>query len=69
MMAAAKRFGAPAGPLYQFKCPMALGGKGATWLQKDRDTRNPYYGEDMLGCGGVIDALVGAGKTEGHDHD
>ena len=33
MMAAAKRFGSSAGPLYQFKCPMAFDGRGAIWLQ------------------------------------
>ena len=69
MMTAAKRFGAPSGPLYQFRCPMALGGEGATWVQTDKETRNPYLGQDMLRCGGVIDALSGVDEKEGHDHD
>ncbi|MDA0321967.1 MAG: efflux RND transporter periplasmic adaptor subunit [Verrucomicrobia bacterium] len=59
IMAAAKRFGAPSGPLYQFKCPMALGGEGATWIQNDKDTRNPYFGEAMLGCGEIREVLGG----------
>jgi Cu(I)/Ag(I) efflux system membrane fusion protein len=64
IMAVVKQSGTPAGPLYQFKCPMARGGEGATWIQTDRDTRNPYFGEAMPGCGRVIDALAGAAKQE-----
>ena len=69
MMAAAKRFGAPSGPLYQFQCPMALDGEGATWIQSDKDKRNPYFGESMLRCGSQIDALAGVDKKDGHHHD
>lgn len=36
---------------YLFFCPMALGGKGAVWLQADTTLRNPYFGKTMLGCG------------------
>jgi Cu(I)/Ag(I) efflux system membrane fusion protein len=31
----------------QFYCPMAK----ADWLQKDKDTSNPYYGKAMAECG------------------
>jgi len=74
MMASAKRFGAPLRSLYQFNCPMAFGGKGATWMQHDKQTRNPYYGKAMLRCGSVIEALSAADKKdqeakEGSHHD
>jgi len=34
-------------------CPMALGGKGANWLQKssDKKVNNPYFGAKMAHCG------------------
>ncbi len=36
--------------VYQYHCPMALGGRGAIWLQVDQKVRNPYFGSTMLGC-------------------
>ncbi len=39
---------------FQFKCPMAFDGRGATWLQEDEATRNPYFGDAMLKCGDVV---------------
>jgi Cu(I)/Ag(I) efflux system membrane fusion protein len=59
MMSALQRFGAPGGPLYQLKCPMALGGEGATWIQNHKETRNPYYGASMLSCGKVQEVVGG----------
>ncbi len=33
-------------------CPMAMGGKGADWLQKsDDEIQNPYMGKKMPHCG------------------
>jgi Cu(I)/Ag(I) efflux system membrane fusion protein len=32
-------------------CPMADEGKGATWVQKDEEIANPYFGAAMLRCG------------------
>ena len=32
-------------------CPMAYGGKGAFWIQRDGPLANPYYGKAMLNCG------------------
>ena len=40
--------------LYLQKCPMANKNKGAFWLSKDKDIRNPYYGDEMLTCGIII---------------
>ena len=36
-------------PVYQQYCPM----KKASWLSKDKDIKNPYYGSAMLTCGSV----------------
>ncbi len=42
-----------AGPIFEMYCPMAFDDKGATWLQKDEDLRNPYFGAAMMKCGEV----------------
>ena len=47
------------GPLFELFCPMAFENKGATWLQQDKDVRNPYFGEVMLKCGEVGRQLKG----------
>ena len=41
---------------YQF-CPMANDGKGANWLSKENAVKNPYYGNQMLTCGKVVETL------------
>ncbi|MFS4416023.1 efflux RND transporter periplasmic adaptor subunit [Maribacter sp. 2307ULW6-5] len=43
--------------VYIQKCPMANNNKGAFWISKDKAISNPYYGEQMLTCGSVIDSL------------
>jgi len=48
------------GPIFELYCPMAFENKGATWLQKDTDIRNPYFGSVMAKCGEVRRQL----KTE-----
>jgi Cu(I)/Ag(I) efflux system membrane fusion protein len=54
----AKRFGsASKGPIYLLHCPMAFDNKGASWLQIDDQTRNPYFGAQMLQCGGVEEVI------------
>jgi len=36
-------------------CPMAAGGKGASWLQKSADeVQNPYMGSKMPHCGKLV---------------
>jgi Cu(I)/Ag(I) efflux system membrane fusion protein len=40
-------------PLFVAHCPMAFGGEGGSWLQKDKHVLNPYYGAMMLHCGGI----------------
>lgn len=41
---------------YQF-CPMANNGKGANWLSKESEVKNPYYGSQMLTCGKIIETI------------
>lgn len=41
---------------YQF-CPMANKGKGANWLSLENKIKNPYYGNQMLTCGRVIETI------------
>mgnify|MGYP001172929953 FL=1 len=41
---------------YQF-CPMANDGKGANWLSKENVVKNPYYGNQMLTCGKVVETI------------
>ncbi len=65
MAATAKRFGIVGGSLYQFKCPMVFNNRGATWLQADDETRNPYFGSVMLQCGDVIQVLQGVREQGG----
>jgi Cu(I)/Ag(I) efflux system membrane fusion protein len=43
--------------LYVQKCLMANNNKGAVWLSREKDIRNPYYGEQMMTCGSVIETL------------
>ena len=38
-------------------CPMANNGKGADWLSKENEVKNPYYGSMMLGCGKVTETI------------
>ncbi len=65
-----KQFGLENGEgLYVLRCPMAEGGQGAIWLQRDKATRNPFYGQMMLTCGSVVETLAGQPNPhKGHDH-
>ena len=44
-------------PLYIQHCPMADQEKGADWLSREKEIRNPYFGKSMLTCGEVTDTL------------
>jgi Cu(I)/Ag(I) efflux system membrane fusion protein len=68
IMATVKQFKASSATLYQFKCPMAFDNQGATWLQADEETANPYFGKMMLRCGDVIEVIPGSEKPGGHKH-
>lgn len=44
-------------PIYYMFCPMADDGKGANWLSKEKEVKNPYFGSKMLSCGKVVEEL------------
>lgn len=52
-----KETGLDSGKLYILHCPMVFHDKGAYWLSSSKEIRNPYYGEDMLNCGSVKEAV------------
>ncbi|MDF1573345.1 MAG: efflux RND transporter periplasmic adaptor subunit [Bacteroidales bacterium] len=39
--------------IYVQHCPMADDNKGADWLSREKEIRNPYFGSSMLTCGEV----------------
>jgi len=43
--------------LYRLHCPMAFEGRGAWWLQPDKEPRNPYFGEAMLKCADKVEPI------------
>lgn len=49
-------------PVYQAFCPMAFNDAGAIWLQKSEEILNPYFGDMMLKCGEIQEAI-------GADHE
>ena len=44
-------------PVYYQFCPMANDGKGANWLSKDSEIKNPYYGSAMMSCGKTVETI------------
>jgi hypothetical protein len=44
-------------PIYYQFCPMANKGKGANWLSLENKIKNPYYGNQMLICGKVVETI------------
>jgi Cu(I)/Ag(I) efflux system membrane fusion protein len=40
-------------PIYIQHCPMANNNKGADWLSKNKEVKNPFFGNSMLSCGEV----------------
>jgi len=58
--------------VYQLHCPMVFNGKGAMWLQEDKQVSNPYFGKAMLKCADRVE-LISREKDEehkgGHHHE
>ncbi len=52
-----KSFGLRHGTVYYQYCPMASGDQGAYWFSDIKEIKNPYFGEDMLGCGKTRETL------------
>ncbi len=46
-------------PLYVQYCPMANNNQGATWISKEENIVNPYFGDVMLTCGNVETIIKG----------
>jgi Cu(I)/Ag(I) efflux system membrane fusion protein len=72
MTNSAKAF-APLGheAVYELHCPMAFDFKGGTWLQKNEEVNNPYFGAEMLTCGSVKNELLSnteKSEHKGHEH-
>ncbi len=44
-------------PTYYQHCPMANDGKGANWLSKENNIKNPYFGSMMLSCGKTVETI------------
>lgn len=46
-----------AGVIYVQHCPMANNGEGGDWLSSNEQIQNPYYGDEMMECGAVIEQI------------
>jgi len=45
------------GIIYVQHCPMANKGDGGDWLALEKEIKNPYYGDEMLNCGRVLEEI------------
>jgi len=45
------------GTIYVQHCPMANKGDGGDWLSTEKEVKNPYYGNEMLECGKVVEEI------------
>jgi membrane fusion protein, copper/silver efflux system len=43
--------------IYVQHCPMADNNKGADWLSREKEIKNPYFGSSMLTCGEVTQEI------------
>ena len=45
------------GVIYVQHCPMANNGDGGDWLSSNENIQNPYYGDEMMECGAVVEQI------------
>jgi len=45
------------GTIYVQHCPMANKGDGGDWLASAKKIENPYYGDEMMECGAVVEEI------------
>ena len=45
------------GSIYVQHCPMANDGDGGDWLSSRKNIQNPYYGDQMMECGAVLQEI------------
>ena len=48
------------GNIFVQHCPMANNGDGGDWLSSDQKIQNPYYGDEMMECGRVVETIKSA---------
>lgn len=46
-----------AGTIFVQHCPMANSGDGGDWVSSIKKIQNPYYGDEMMECGAVIEEI------------
>lgn len=49
---------------YKIFCPIAFDNQGASWMSKEKDVNNPYFGESMLKCGEVKQEYKSSAKDK-----
>lgn len=56
---------------YESYCPMAFDDKGASWLAREKQISNPFFGLKMLQCGEVISSFPAVNSLNGEhkSHD
>ena len=59
---------------------MANDNNGADWISKEKEIKNPYYGDEMLTCGSILETITkdfknppmekiaNTPKMSGHNH-
>ena len=45
------------GAIFVQHCPMANNGEGGDWLSSEEKIQNPYYGDEMMECGRVVETI------------
>nr|WP_121273021.1 DUF3347 domain-containing protein [Pedobacter schmidteae] len=45
------------GTIFIQHCPMANNGDGGDWLAAEQKIQNPYYGDEMMECGRVLEEI------------
>jgi membrane fusion protein, copper/silver efflux system len=65
VIALQKEFGHVGGETWNVAhCPMAFDFDGADWMQRGDEIQNPYFGQEMPGCGSVTGTFTGVGGGE-----
>lgn len=58
-----RQFGHREGVLREAHCPMAFDNKGGSWIQREEQIANPYFGASMLRCGEIRSTFSARGET------
>ena len=57
LIAVLKQADLNSGAIYVQRCPMANNGDGGEWLSSQKKIQNPYYGDEMMECGAVLQEI------------